>query len=260
VRTGAVNIDGISAHFEHIMEEHVHYGSFEKFVDNMGEFPEGFIDEVPLVTDGKKLWTIFERFVEDYMNVYYEDREESEDGFLPRVEDDTDLQQFWEHARTARSKKYPLKLEKLSFDNLKELLTWGFFWSCATHNVVANFFAEHTLPTNFAGRIGSSVRANSPESGFQIPINTWLTQTCVLAATTLDCVPFLLETMRDTADFFGPNINCAYGRNDEARMAFVGFADRLDERSKEIDTQNKGRDWLATNCFNPKVMLCSASL
>lgn len=259
-RTGAVGIDEMASHFNHIMENHVHYGTFESFVEKMGEFPEGFTDEIPFLQDGKDLWDIFERFVEDYMNAFYENRKESEDGFLPRVEDDPDLQKFWEHARTARSEQYPLKLKQLSFDNLRELLTWGFFWSCATHNLVANFFAENAMPTGIAGRIGSAVRTNSPESGFQSPINTWLTQAFVLALTTMDNVPFLIESIRDTADFFGPSSLAAYGRDDEARAAFLGFATNLDELSAEIDARNETRGWLATNCFNPRILLCSASL
>lgn len=260
VRTGAVSIDGLTSHFEHIMDEHVHYGSFEKFVTNMGIFPTGFIEDVPLVEDGRSLWTIFESFVDEYMSVFFEDREDSEDGFLPRVEDDPDLLIFWEQARTARTEKHPLELEELSFSNLREFLTWGFFWSCAVHNLVANFTTENTLPTSFAGRIESAVRNNSPESGFQVPINTWLTQLSVLALTTIDSVPFLIESIRDTADFYGPSSLAPYGRNEEARMAFLRFADRLDELSVEIDKRNETRGWLATNCFNPKVLLCSASL
>jgi hypothetical protein len=262
VRTGAVDIDGLAAHFEHIMDKHVHYGSFESFVENMGEFPPGFIDDVPLVEDGKSLWAIFERFVDNYMTICYdhEDQEDSEDCCLPRVEDDHDLQQFWKHARTARSGKYPLKLQQLTFSNLRELLTWSFFWSCAVHNLVANFFCENTLPTSFAGRIESAVRKNSPESGFQVPINTWLTQTFVLALTTIDNVPFLIESIRDTADFWGPNSLAPYGCNEELRLIFLHFAAELDTLSTEIDKRNETRGWLATNCFNPKVLLCSASL
>jgi hypothetical protein len=244
------------------MDKHVHYGSFESFVENMGEFPPGFIDDVPLVEDGKSLWAIFERFVDNYMTICYdhEDQEDSEDCCLPRVEDDHDLQQFWKHARTARSGKYPLKLQQLTFSNLRELLTWSFFWSCAVHNLVANFFCENTLPTSFAGRIESAVRKNSPESGFQVPINTWLTQTFVLALTTIDNVPFLIESIRDTADFWGPNSLAPYGCNEELRLIFLHFAAELDTLSTEIDKRNETRGWLATNCFNPKVLLCSASL
>lgn len=264
VRTGAVTIDGIAAHFEHVMEEHVHYGSFEKFVNKMGEFPEGYVDEIPMVQDGKALWRIFDLFVEEYLELHYDDPNSipSERGVigLNPIEDDPYLQKFWQHARTARSDKYPLKIGKLSFDNLKEFLTWSFFWSTAAHNLVANFFPENTLPVSFAGRIGSSVRHKSPQSGFQVPINTWLTQTYVLANTTIENVPYLIETMRDTADFFGPNRRAIYGTDDEIRNIFVRFADNLDEFSQEIDAKNESRGWLATNSFNPKVMQCSASL
>mmetsp|Transcript_14061 Transcript_14061/g.33773 ORF Transcript_14061/g.33773 Transcript_14061/m.33773 type:complete len:361 (+) Transcript_14061:1-1083(+) len=271
VRTGAVTIDGIAAHFQHIMKEHVHYGSFDKFVDKMGEFPEGFADEVPIVQDGKALWRIFDLFVEEYLELYYDDPKilPSERGEEPElvgiglksIENDPDLQKLWNRARTARSDKYPLEIGELSFDNLKEFLTWGFFWSTAAHNLVANFFPENTLPVSFAGRIGSSVRNKSPQCGFQVPVNTWLTQTFVLANTTIENVPFLIEAMRDTADFYcGPNRRSIYGRNDDAKDIFIRFADNLDDLAKEIDARNEKRGWLATNSFNPKVMQCSASL
>ncbi|KAL3915143.1 MAG: hypothetical protein SGILL_005785, partial [Bacillariaceae sp.] len=230
VRTGAVTIDGIAAHFEHIMEKHVHYGSFEKFVDKMGDFPDGFIDEIPMVQDGRALWHIFDLFVEEFLERWFDhpkvvegsDEPELVSLGLSSVESDPHLQKFWQHAQTARSDKYPLKIGELSFDNLKEFLTWSFFWSTAAHNLVANFFPENTLPT------------------------------FVLANTTIDNVPFLIEAMRDTADFFGPNRKAVYGRDDDTRNIFIRFADNLEELSREIDAKNETRGWLATNCFNPK--------
>ena len=260
VRASAVTIEGIEAHIEHLMGNHAHYGSFDKFVNKMGEFPESFIESVPMVEDGKAVWGIFEQFVEEYLSLFYTNDEESDCDCLLRVEDDPELKVFWEHARIARSKKYPLELGKLSFEHLKEFLSWTFFWSCAVHALVANFFPENTLPFSFAGRVSSSVRPNSPDSDFQIPIHTWMTQALILANTTIEPVPFLIEAIRDTADFFGPNKQAAYGQNDRAKMTFVTFADRLEELSQTIDSKNEKRGWLATNSLDPKVMRCSTSL
>merc|ERR1719183_1176189 len=47
----------------------VYQSSFEQMLEAKGEFPDGFLEKLPFVEDGRRLWRVFQHYVQGYLEL-----------------------------------------------------------------------------------------------------------------------------------------------------------------------------------------------
>lgn len=260
VRQGSCRWEGVIVHIQDVLDTWF-YGTFEQELERKDKFPDGFLDNLPMVQDGRRLWDVFKRYVEGYLALFYRD-EMSSVKDLPLLSDDAEVVKFWAKADVAAcgpSKVYGLP--GLSFRALRDYLTHALFWITGIHNMKGNIMLDSNLPSGPGGYIWKREFFQAANVKPQLAVDDFIRSACLLTSTVMSKpnVPFLIPVMKEMASRWADS-DSAYGSNTAIKTIYLRTAAELEELGAMIDEDNKLRGDLVFGSFNPHVLEASVSL
>jgi hypothetical protein len=190
VRIGAIELNQTDAMIEKLANEYT-YETFPQMLVSKGEFPPGMLDSMPMVEDGRKLWTVIHDHVHRYVGLHYSNEKP--------VAEDRDVVEFWEKAKTT-SNSFMGGMPELSFDSLVDYITTCIFYFTAVHEILGNVNFMTMTPHDLNGRILRRDLYGDYE--FQGSIQDWYRIMCVVTSTTLESVPMFISQQEKSAEHF----------------------------------------------------------
>ena len=188
-------------------------------------------DSYPFGQDSIDYWNVVEKFVYEYVDVYYLDD--------ASVLADRELVEFWDGLRVTRDSKIPqLSGKKV----LVRVLTHFIFGVTGVHNHVGTI-ADYLVDPRFTS---AKIRPGREVADIQATF-----QGFNIALMTASKMPKLLN------NFTHLLLDDEHLKTTTA--IFNGFQDDLKRLSELIDERNKRRT-MPCNAMNPKTMLCSVSI
>jgi len=201
-----------------------HFKTFPELIKSLNmENVDGNI--FPLGQDGMDYWKIVERYVHDYVHLFYNDTDRL-------ITHDAEAVAFWDYLQN----NFPNGLPELTIPNLITYIT-QFIHHVSSMHIYAGNDSPYARDPAFAGSIvydGSLM--TTPQYSF--------TQTMLIVGT----VGKMPQIMEDFSHLLPP----------KALGIWKVFNAELTDLSKEIDERNKTRPWVF-NSMNPSQLVTSVA-